>query len=766
MRTRFLAPAALVALVILSRTCAIEACGPDFEPDVFVRINAPDDPSSFAKGQLGILQSGYDSNDYAVAFRYLNGGELSSTERFGYTSPAASTGPEFRKMDSVDQAYMAQWEREQMDQQPPGRWLLERAKHAPAIPPETQKSSYPTNYAGAIVFDENYLNCPDGAFINAALTLNKRASSWGDQSPTLLDWIHGQDAVFSNCSGKNASMPAPAPADSPALLKADRAYQLASAAFYAKQYDDAARQFAAIASDPNSPWRDWGGYLAARATVRKAFAMGKATDPYSGDLATYDDATMQRAQQMLEALLAQPDPKPSRAIIQDELNFIRIRTETDKRAVEISAALAGPKPDPNFSNDLKDLNWLLLKHLKIASEPPLLEWIDAWRGSDSSADAFAKWQQQRELPWLLIAVVKASASDSFASQLLADAAKIPPTSPAYDTVFFHRVRLLTAMSRTDEARSLLDAALASPHGQTVNSNRNALLAERMAVARSFNEAIVYAPRSLLASGSEGSWNLRSECNLNAHAGSTAVPCPALDKSLQFDQDFVSVLNHHTPLATLIDSATSPSLPANLRQDIALIAWTRAVLLEDNTSAAKLAPMLPKSIRDIAGSSTGFPADLAILRNSGIRPYLEPGVPRIASYDQLDSFRDNWWCKPWDDRFDTNGQPAQPLPTPAFVSPQQDALAADEVKRLLALPDSATVIGQRVLAYAKDHPDDVQVPEALSLTVRAGHYACQTYDPSAGADAKSPYTPTSKAAFELLHRRYPKSPWAIKTRYYY
>ena len=104
-----------------------------------------------------------------------------------------------------------------------------------------------------------------------------------------------------------------------------------------------------------------GPYLAARATVRKAFAMGKATNPYSGDLASYDADTMQRAQQMLESILQQPNPKPSRAIIQDELNFVRIRTEPEQRAEEIGIALAGPAPDPNFANDIRDLNWLLAK---------------------------------------------------------------------------------------------------------------------------------------------------------------------------------------------------------------------------------------------------------------------------------------------------------------------------------------------------------------------------------------------------------------------
>jgi hypothetical protein len=77
-----------------------------------------------------------------------------------------------------------------------------------------------------------------------------------------------------------------------------------------------------------------------------------------------------------------------------------------------------------------------------------------------------------------------------------------------------------------------------------------------------------------------------------------------------------------------------------------------------------------------------------------------------------------------------------------------------------------VIGQRVLAYANAHPDDPWVPEALSLTVRAGHYACESPASNASSDNKSEYTPVSKATFTMLHRRYPKSPWTVKTRYYY
>jgi hypothetical protein len=772
MRTRMLAVAALVVVVLLSPIRYVEACGPDFEGDIFVRIVAPDDPAAFAAGKLGILQAGFDSRDYAVAFRYLNGGKLSEAERLAHAPTPTSTDatPDWSKMtpaqiEAAQQAEIAA----RKSAQPVGHWLDERGRYLPAPATPAQAPASPTDYEGNIVLDEGYLNCPDPAFVTATLTLRQRAKTWGSQSPWLADWMHAQDAVFSNCSRKPVPMPTLTAAGAPELLQQDRAYQVASAAFYAKQFDEAARQFAAIAADGKSPWSAWGGYLAARATVRKAFAMGKVTDQFSGDIASFDMETMKRAQQMLQMLLQQPDPKPSRTIIQDELNFIRIRTESQKRAAEISSALSGPAPDANFTHDVQDLNWLLLKHVKIETLPPLLAWISAWR-SGTSASAYALWQHDHSVAWLIIAMAKADASDSYTSQLIEAAASIPATSPAYDTVFFHRVRLLIALHRSDEARALLDAALPAMRHQKPTSNLNALLGERMAVARSFDEFLTYAPRTLLSNGSQGAMDLRDQCNHNAHRENWSADCPELDQPMEFDQDAVTVLNRQTPINLLIRAASSPSLTANLRSELAIAAWTRAVLTEDAANAAKLASMLPKAIRDTAGTSIGFPADLAILRNPGIRPYFEAGVPRVASFSSFDVLRDNWWCKPWDDQsiYDEQGQRKNPSPltAPAFLPPDDLVRATAEVQRLQQMPDSVAVIGPRVIEYAKAHPEDALVPEALALTVRAGHYACATYEPDPSGSNKTEYTPIGKAAFELLHKRYPQSPWALKTKYYY
>jgi hypothetical protein len=153
---------------------------------------------------------------------------------------------------------------------------------------------------------------------------------------------------------------------------------------------------------------------------------------------------------------------------------------------------------------------------------------------------------------------------------------------------------------------------------------------------------------------------------------------------------------------------------------------------------------------------------------GDRVYFEcprGGASSKGATAVFDNLRDNWWCKPWNDS-NAPGVKLAPLSVPALVSSEQEALASAEYQRLQQLPDSVALLGQRVVDYANAHPDDPQVPQALALTVRASHYACQNGDSATASDSKSSYTPVSRAAFQLLHRRYPKSPWTAKTPYHY
>jgi hypothetical protein len=53
-------------------------------------------------------------------------------------------------------------------------------------------------------------------------------------------------------------------------------------------------------------------------------------------------------------------------------------------------------------------------------------------------------------------------------------------------------------------------------------------------------------------------------------------------------------------------------------------------------------------------------------------------------------------------------------------------------------------------------DDPRAPEALHLAVRATRYGCK--DEKTGS--------FSKQAYDALHKKYPKSTWAQKTKYWY
>jgi hypothetical protein len=48
---------------------AVMACGPDYEPEVFVPANQPEKPALFVQGHLGVLQSGYFHAELVVAYR-------------------------------------------------------------------------------------------------------------------------------------------------------------------------------------------------------------------------------------------------------------------------------------------------------------------------------------------------------------------------------------------------------------------------------------------------------------------------------------------------------------------------------------------------------------------------------------------------------------------------------------------------------------------------------------------------------------------------
>jgi len=794
----------------------VQACGPFFADDVFVRTLRPDHPKLFAAGKLGVLLPTYPRADLTVAYRYLNGGTLTAEEQKAYQPTISMIESEGE--DRSNDAELGITYNYESHVEPPGaadEWLAARNKFAAPQPKVHSVWDKEHGIAPVHVLAGNYENCQPESFRTAISTLESRAKSWGAKSPELADWIKAQDAVFSNCSGLHSfnyyddkanlkpSNPEPAPTNAPLLLRQDRAYQQAAALFYAAQASQSTQAriaFQAIAADHDSPWHGIAAYLVARSLIREAY-LTAAPVINSGDYtATFTPALMQQAQHQLESLRKEKPTGISPQAVDLLLNLVRLRTEPEARLHEIAEALSSPKPDPNYDNDLKDLVWYLNGKLdsiairgdvddstfnvkrpdgdstplaaeekrpgfnkafsdvaKLRATAPLVDWLITVQSpaEDARKHAIREWQQSRSLPWLVAALTKATGSEPAAPELLAAAAVVPTTSPAWPSLSYHRIRILKELGRTQEARAELATALPLIQAGSSKSAENLFAALQMQSATTLDEALTHAPRQILNRVSTEQSSVY-ECLDVMKDPKRKYDCKDPKSPLEFSKDSAALFNTQMPLTTLAQAAHSTTLPQPLRQSLAIMTWVRAVLLHNDTIAAQMLPLLPAKLQQQAGPGTGFHQQLVLLRNPGLRPYLDPGIQRSYSYDFVESFADNWWCPDW------NTPAAQPQST-AYLDAATRAKAQKELDTLQALRSADKALGSQVLAYANAHPADPEVPEALYLTLRMIRYSCNhDFDP---AEKLTPpaLTPTQIAhnVVALMRRRYIASQWTKK-----
>lgn len=804
MTRRWIVPSLLLLAIMTLFTA--QACGPDFSADVFVRKLRPDNPKEFAAGKLGVLLPTYPRADLTVAFRYLNGGVLSPAERKAY-QPTDSHYSE--------EEWVAKWQREEAEQKkvvdPAESWRAARAKFSAIEPKVEQNRELKITRPDGGTFAPDYLNCHADAFRTAVLTLESRVKTWGDKNPDLTNWLAGQDAVFANCRGGAETMPTDAPAGSSALLKADRQYQLAAAQFYAAQFEPARKSFLAIAEDSNSPWRGIARYLAARCLVRQAFLSPRSDQ--GNTMASFDPVLMQQAAAMLRELLKEKLTGVSQQAIQNELDLVRLRTEPSVRLKELAVALAGPKADSGYDQHLKDLTWYLdaqldqtalredanrdsfhlpnidqkngttlvalptqaqkeeifsktyLNLAELRSSSLLVDWLITFQSPSDEArkHAIAEWKKTRQAYWLLAAMTKATEKDSEATALLTAAEQVEPDSPAWESLTYHRVRLLIAMGRGQEARTALDQAMAPVRTDGRDSSVSVFLGLKMRAAVNLNEFLASAPRKLLESASESRYAL-IECLDVMKNPRRVYDCKKEVNPVQFNEDAASFFNTEAPLPTLIEAAKSEALPEQLRRAVAMMAWVRSVLLKDDAAATKLLPLLPEKLRQQAGSGTGFRALMTIVRNPGLRPYVDAGVQRSYSYDFVESYRDNWWNQDWGaGDYGNYATPLKKLPV-SFLTPAERSEGEQETSTLMKQGSANIHLGELVLDYARSHGADPDVPESLYLVLRMMRYGSWSSggdDPAAKILAGKEEA-ISKGVSRLLRQRYAASPWTKKS----
>ena len=751
---------ALVALALIASVSFLlpfrtQACGPFFTDAIFVYTKHPDFPlESFAAGKLGVVDPNWARSYLVAAYRNLAGTSLSESEAKAIKS-------------LWDDRLNLAWE--QNDDAWVKKWTAARQKvPGVAAPPEIKayrNQEKPHEY-------ESYLNCQQDAFENAEATLNERIKRFGADSAAVRDWLAAQDTVFANC-GDGRHIPDAARPDQDPLIRADRAYQIAAANFYSTSFDEARQQFDSIARDSSSPWRDKAGYLAARAMLRKGSFAEKEEE---------GRPALAEAETRLNAILKDSSVKASHHAATRLLNLVRLRLHPEEKLHEIAHALVRKDGSTDFKQDVWDYTVLLDKFLGDTadatkqqipsglSSDELTDWVVTFQNAPAttSAHSLQRWEQTKAVPWLVAAITKTNGPEPKVDALLSAAAQVDHSSPAFASLAFHSVRLLIESKRPDEARAALDKILANDRSKLSPSAVNLLLSQRMTLAQNLDEFLQSAQR--VPTGFSDDSDGREIPEEDSQIKETTK-----GSELFFDLDAANIFNKAMPVAILKDAAHGKTLAPNLRRDVAQAAFVRAALIGDPETATQAAVLLQDmypELKEFLGSyqraatpeAKRFAAAFLSLKFPGLRPYVSAGIGRTTPLNEIDSYRDNWWCTeppvpqsvPAAEGEDGEGKSKpKPITPPNFLRPSQ-GLGSRQFAALQAVGAAPNYLCRIAIEWTEKNPTDLRSPEALHLAVRSTRYGCT--DKETGR--------WSKAAYDLLHQRYPNTTWAKNTKYWF
>ncbi|MBD0371502.1 MAG: hypothetical protein ICV60_11740 [Pyrinomonadaceae bacterium] len=768
MRTPRLKSLIVVFVLASMLLCGLErpvyACGPFARGAIFNYVKHPDFPlDSFARGQLGVLQPTYARSYLYVAYRYMNGMSFNQSEQQALASLWRDRFV-YDWQNSLEEGKTA--------------WFAARKKVRSVVGADPEIEVF--RATGKEEYD-SFLNCPNDAFESAAHTLEDRIKQFGADSAEVKDWLQGQDKVFSNC-GSGEVIPEAATSTA-ALIRADRAYQIAAAKFYAMKFDEARADFEKIAGDASSPWHETAQYLIARSLIRKASL---------GEDAKRTE-TLTQAETALKRTLDEIKQGPLHDSAAKLLNLVKLRLRPEERLRELSASLMNREPNADLKQELWDYTTILDKYLGSEDEPvsdevkknqgtvitdELSDWLRTFQAEDkpSYEHALDRWRKTDSHAWLVAALSKASSADAASSSLIDAASRIEPNAAAYATASFHAVRLLIESGKRADARTRLDTILQN-QAALPPSAINQFLHQRMLLATTLEEFLKYAQRrpTAFSWGDDGREipiepkELNQDADLKQLAGRTL-----------FDEDAAQIMNDRLPLSLLQEAANSPTLPEHLRKRMALAAWTRAVMLNDTETSkaltpvlASLAPEMKASLNEYANAATPASARAValytLLKFPGTRPFVDSNVGRFTPLNERDIYRDNWWCDraPFAESAgdeavnagDTSTKRSEPKVEALqldFLSAAQSEAGKRERTQLLSLGTGPNYLSREAIGWAKRAPNDPRVPEALHIAVMTTRYGCSDKDTG----------PLSKAAWQLLHTRYKNTAWAKKTPYWF
>jgi hypothetical protein len=487
-----------------------------------------------------------------------------------------------------------------------------------------------------------------------------------------------------------------------------------------------------------------------------------------------DQVALLAAHNKLLELQGDPTMAAMKEGIEGLLNFVGLRLDPASTLVQLSKKIAAG--DSSLYQDMDGYIYILDSAFKEDSEEAsethtvddaklaaamhgddMTDWLWSFSNTEKGSieHAHSRYQEKKNLAWLLCVGSKLTGKEVYAGEILEALAKVEKSSPAYVTANSQRARVLAAQGHLDQAVAAIDSALAATKAP---SAMNALNLQKLMLAKSLEQMITLSYRSpaLIVSDAE-SHDLSDQwqkLDQKKNEGQSYLTLPSMLRP-----EGAVAINQKLPLSLFLQAAQSQQVPAALRKDIAQAVFCRSILLHDQATSAKASALLKQYMPALTGllarydaaaaDSKEFSAAYLLLKNPGSRPYVTGGVARTTEFGKLDDYQDNWW------------RPIEADKEAKFAG-QQFLKAADltkakaEVATINAYGTGPDYLGKVVIDYARKHVSDPRVPEALHLIVRATKLGATDDKTSA----------ISKQAFQILHQNYKGNPWTAKTPYYY
>ena len=596
-------------------------------------------------------------------------------------------------------------------------------------------------------------NCQTDAFRTAEATLSDRRSRYGSGSVELSRWLDAQTKVFAQCSGEAGFVPPEDPApDWLPLERFDREYQIAAAYFYAGEYLEAASRFGDIGQNVDSPWRDLGRYLVGRSLAREAIVNDNDPPRHLGlALNVYAELAEDPAY-----LAAFPSVPGQIRHIRTRMDPVATRRELEQRIIEAPASVS--------ANELADYvylrRWVATARANRETDYERWLWYATERRNSTPEGAVEQWRAEGSLPWLYIALARASSDlgETTLTELLTAAAALPDDAPGHLNMLLSRIRILGPLGRVDDGLRLAEEALVKGLDRS-QINRVRLAAAN--VASNWPDYLRWASLKPLSLPWTDAAAARLPSNFNRITTDTTL----------FDRNATNLLNSYFTAAMIDDVIDTPGLSDYQRGRLAIAGWTKAMLADDVDLALKLSARIrryvPRLEGDMArfeeGRDRHFEAARIVFDYPAFSPWMERGARRVYTGDRpyrqipdhvtYGSTWGGWWCPAWRDHRIREGM----LRGPRFAGYSDAELAA--VRKVVDDRETAATssFGPYVIRYAREHLDDPRVPRALHRLVFATRHACYV--------GRAPGR-ISQAAYALLHEHFPDSEWAAKTPYWY